>query len=154
MMNHNVKICWKRKPDESFSNSKYSRAHTWQFDGGITVPASSSPQVVPLPFSDESAVDPEEAFIGAIASCHMLFFLSIAAAHHYTVDLYEDAAVGTLEKNEAGVTAMSTITLKPLVRFSGQAVPTGAQIARLHQQAHGKCYLANSIKTKINIIQS
>ena len=150
-MHHNVTVFWQKESEEPFIDNKYSRAHTWKFDGGIEVPASSSPHVVPLPMSIESAVDPEEAFIASLSSCHMLWFLSIAAAQKIIVESYEDKAEGTLAKNSEGKMAMTQVILNPKVIFSGTVIPTAEQIAVLHHQAHEKCFLANSVKTEIVI---
>jgi organic hydroperoxide reductase OsmC/OhrA len=148
MSQYSTKISWARGA-ANFIDNRYSRAHSWQFDGGIEVPASSSPHVVPVPMSIEAAVDPEEAFVAAIASCHMLWFLSLAAAQHLCVDRYLDEAVGVLGKNAAGKLAMTTVTLKPRVAFSGKEQPTRAAFEALHHQAHEKCFIANSVKTEV-----
>ncbi len=153
-MKYTASIFWKKKETECFTDNKYSRGHTWVFDGGVELPASASPQVVPLPMSNESAVDPEEAFVAAISSCHMLFFLSIAASSNYIIETYDDQAEGIMSKNEHGQMVMGDIILKPKIVFSGTTIPTAEQIAELHNSAHHKCYLANSIKSTIKIIQS
>jgi organic hydroperoxide reductase OsmC/OhrA len=152
-MSYNIKISWEKDSGETFVDNKYSRAHTWTFDGGIELSASSSPHVVPLPMSVESAVDPEEAFVASLSSCHMLWFLSIAAGKKYIVESYEDNAEGILGKDEEGKLAMTEVTLKPKVNFGGNAVPSREQIDELHHLAHEKCFIANSVKTKINIVQ-
>ncbi|HUM47175.1 MAG TPA: OsmC family protein [Chitinophagales bacterium] len=151
-MNHHATILWKKQPTEIFTDSKYSRAHTWIFDGGIELAASSSPSVVPLPLSNELAVDPEEAFVASLSSCHMLWFLSLAAAKHFIIEQYEDHASGTLSKNEDGKLAMTEVVLKPNIIFSGETIPGKEQLDQLHHQAHEKCYIANSVRTKIRII--
>ena len=151
-MPYNVKILWKKNLDDAFVDSNYSRSHTWIFDGGIEIPASSSPHVVPLPMSNESAVDPEEAFIAALSSCHMLWFLSIAAEKNYIVESYEDDATGVLRKNGDGKLSMTKVTLKPKVNFSNENAPAREQLDELHRLAHEKCFIANSVKTKIDII--
>jgi organic hydroperoxide reductase OsmC/OhrA len=140
-------IAWKRG-DAVFTDNKYSRAHEWQFDGGAVVRASSSPHVVRVPMSDASAVDPEEAFVASLSSCHMLWFLSLAAVRGFTVDEYEDHAVGILGKNEAGKAAMTTVTLRPRVQFAGTS-PTVEQLAELHHKAHEECFIATSVKTEV-----
>ena len=140
-------IAWKRH-SAAFTDNKYSRAHEWRFDGGAVVPASSSPHVVRVPMSDPSAVDPEEAFVASLSSCHMLWFLSLAALRGFTVDEYEDEAVGILAKNDAGKAAITTVTLKPQVRFAGTS-PTSEQFEELHHQAHEECFIATSVKTDI-----
>jgi organic hydroperoxide reductase OsmC/OhrA len=142
-------IRWTRGEDESFSDNRYSRGHTWSFDGGVTVPGSSSPSVVPLPLSREDAVDPEEAFVAAISSCHMLTFLSIAAKKRFTVDRYEDKALGIMTKNENGKLFVSKVTLDPVIAFSGDKLPTSEQIADMHHLAHKECFIANSVLTEI-----
>jgi organic hydroperoxide reductase OsmC/OhrA len=152
-MSYHVKISWQKKPDEPFFDNKYSRAHTWSFDGGIKLNASSSPHVVPVPMSDESAVDPEEAFIASLSGCHMLWFLSIAVNKKFIVESYEDNAEGELEKNEEGKLAMTKVVLKPKIKFGNEFTPSHKQIDELHQLAHEKCFIANSVKTKITIIQ-
>jgi organic hydroperoxide reductase OsmC/OhrA len=153
-MPYNVKIFWTKDSSEAFVDNKYSRAHTWTFDGGIELVASSSPHVVPLPMSKESAVDPEEAFVAALSSCHMLWFLSIAAGRKFVVESYEDHAEGILAKNEEGKLAMTEVALKPKVNFSGETIPTRTQIDELHHLAHEKCFIASSVKTKISVVQN
>jgi organic hydroperoxide reductase OsmC/OhrA len=153
-MKYLATVYWKKHPSELFTDGKYHRKHDWRFDGGTEVPASSSPHVVAIPMSDESAVDPEEAFIASISSCHMLFFLSIAASHKFIVETYEDTAEGVMSKIENGEMAMTLVTLNPKVSFSGTNIPSFEQIEHLHKSAHKKCYIANSVKSGINIIQS
>jgi organic hydroperoxide reductase OsmC/OhrA len=149
-MPYTVRIFWEKGGDEAFSDNKYSRAHTWTFDGGIEVPASASPHVVPLPLSNAAAVDPEEAFVAAISSCHMLWFLSLAAEQQYIVERYEDQAEGVLGKNAAGRLAMTRVTLHPQVRF-GHPPPSRDQIDELHRLAHEQCFIANSVTTEITV---
>ena len=132
-----------------FLAKRYSRAHTWTFDGGVVVPASSSPLVVPLPMSDASAVDPEEAFVASLSSCHMLWFLDIASRAGYAVDSYEDAADGRMGRNAAGKLVVDVVTLRPRARFAGAGVPDAAAIAALHHEAHEECFLANSVRCEI-----
>jgi organic hydroperoxide reductase OsmC/OhrA len=144
-----AKVTWQRGSAD-FIDNRYSRAHSWQFDGGIEVPASSSPHVVPVPLSVEAAVDPEEAFVASLSSCHMLWFLSLAAAQHLCVDHYVDEAVGALGKNAAGKIAMTAVTLKPRVAISGER-PTRAAFEALHHKAHEKCFLANSVTTEVRV---
>ncbi|SBS60340.1 OsmC family protein [Vibrio atlanticus] len=149
MSEYSALICWARGDDEAFSDNQYSRGHTWEFDGGITVPASSSPHVVPLPFSVEANVDPEEAFIAALSSCHMLTFLGIAAKQKYVIDSYVDDAVGVLEEDESGRSSVTKVTLRPDIVFSGNKIPTAKQLEKLHHLAHKNCFIANSVKTEI-----
>jgi organic hydroperoxide reductase OsmC/OhrA len=134
-----------------FSNRRYSRVHAWTFDGGIEVKASASPSIVRAPFSDAQAVDPEEAFIASVSSCHMLFFLDYAAQARFVVDEYEDAAVGTMGKNAAGKEFVATIVLAPRIRFSGTPQPAPEDVAALHERAHHDCFIANSVTTQIEI---
>jgi organic hydroperoxide reductase OsmC/OhrA len=141
-------VTWERD-GAVFTDNCYSRGHFWQFDGGIEVRASSSPQVVPLPLSLAAAVDPEEAFVAALSSCHMLWFLSIAAKRGLVVDSYRDDAVGIMGRNAKGKTVVATVRLRPLVSFSGAKMPTREELTALHHQAHDACYIANSITTEV-----
>jgi organic hydroperoxide reductase OsmC/OhrA len=145
---YRARILWTRGA-AAFTDNRYSRAHRWQFDGGIEVPASSSPHVVRVPLSDEHAVDPEEALVAALSSCHMLFFLSFAAARGFRVDDYTDEASGVLGKNAAGRTAMLRVTLHPRVAFSGERLPQRADIDSLHHRSHQECFIANSVTTEV-----
>ncbi|MEO6457897.1 MAG: OsmC family protein [Chloroflexia bacterium] len=154
MMPYNVRISWKKNASEAFVDNKYSRSHTWTFDGGIELAASASPHVVPPPLSNESAVDPEEAFVASLSSCHMLWFLSLAAEKNYIVESYEDNAEGALGKNEEGKLAMTRVSLRPMVSFGNTHTPSQDQIDELHHLAHEKCFIANSVKTKITVIQT
>jgi len=149
-MQFEAKLEWQRK-GQPFLDQKYSRAHAWIFDGGLRVPASSSPLSVPLPMSNADNVDPEEALVAAASSCHMLFFLSIAAKRGHTVESYADHAVGLLEKDAQGRMSMTNITLRPNIVFAGTAWPGEEEIAAIHHEAHDKCYIANSLKTEITI---
>ncbi|PVE26281.1 peroxiredoxin [Microvirga sp. KLBC 81] len=142
-------VRWTRREGEAFSDSRYSRGHSWSFDGGITVPGSASPSVVPLPLSREDAVDPEEAFVAALSSCHMLTFLSIAAKKRFVIDRYEDTALGVMTPNEKGKLFVSKVTLDPVIEFSGDKRPTPEQIADMHHLAHKECFIANSVLTEI-----
>ncbi len=149
MADYFATIQWARHPDEPYVDNEYSRAHTWNFDGGACIPASASPHIVPLPYSVQANVDPEEAFVASLSSCHMLFFLSIAAKERFVVDEYRDDAVGIMGRNGAGQMAMTRVTLRPLVRFGGKVRPSAGQIATMHDQAHEKCFIANSVKTEV-----
>ena len=142
-------VNWVRGSQESYIDNQYSRGHEWRFDGGAVVPASSSPHVVPLPYSVEANVDPEEAFVASLSSCHMLFFLSIAAKRKYVVDSYTDNAVGNMETDGDGKVSMTKVILKPQVIFSGDKQPTMAQLEKMHHQAHELCFIANSVKTEV-----
>ncbi len=148
MSAHAATVSWQRG-DEPFVDGKYSRRHVWRFDGGIEVPGSSSPHTVRVPYSDPHAVDPEEAFVASIASCHMLWFLSIAAGRGFRVDRYVDEAVGTMAKNAAGKVAVTRVVLRPAVAFSGDPLPDRAEIDAMHHEAHAECFIANSVTTEI-----
>jgi organic hydroperoxide reductase OsmC/OhrA len=141
-------VRWNRD-GATFSDSRYSRGHHWSFDCGIEVLASASPSVVPLPLSREDAVDPEEAFVAAVSSCHMLTFLSIAAKKRFVIDSYVDQALGIMTPNEKGKLYVSKVTLDPVIEFSGDKMPTPEQIAELHHLAHQECFIANSVITEI-----
>jgi organic hydroperoxide reductase OsmC/OhrA len=145
---HTALVRW-QVGDANFAGKRYSRAHTWSFDGGAVVPASSSPHVVPLPMSDAAAVDPEEAFVAALASCHMLWFLDIASRAGYAVHSYEDAAEGRMGRNAAGKLVVDVVTLRPRTRFAGARLPDAAALAALHHEAHEECFLANSVRCEI-----
>jgi organic hydroperoxide reductase OsmC/OhrA len=142
-------VSWKRTASEPFTDIKFSRAHTWSFDGGVTVPASSSPLSVRVPLSRADAVDPEEALVAALSSCHMLTFLYLAAKQGYAVDSYDDAAVGVMTKNERGKLFVSKVTLRPRIVFSGDKTPSDTELAQLHHHAHEECYIANSVLTEV-----
>ena len=148
MSEHSASIHWERQ-GQDFSTQRYSRRHIWQFDGGTRVVASASPQVVPMPWSDASAVDPEEAFVAALSSCHMLWFLSCAAQASWVIDEYRDHAVGVLARNAQGRLAITTVTLRPEVVFGGPRQPDAAELTRLHHEAHEACFITNSVKTEV-----
>lgn len=153
MAQHIATIDWQRGSDD-FLDKRYHRAHTWHFDGGMAVAASSSPHVVPLPYSDAAAVDPEEAYVAALSSCHMLWFLDLASRAGWRVNRYTDAAVGTMAKDEQGRLVVSHVQLCPVTVLDGthasSALVTLAMLADLHHQAHAACFLANSVKTQID----
>ncbi len=141
-------ISWKRGEGD-FAKGRYSRAHTWSFDGGIEVPASAAPQVVPLPMSVAEAVDPEEAFIASLSSCHMLTFLDLARRAGYVVDSYLDEAEGVMDRIDTGRYWISKITLRPKIAFSGEKIPDEIDLSQLHHDAHEFCFIANSVKTEV-----
>jgi organic hydroperoxide reductase OsmC/OhrA len=148
MSEHVAEVVWERG-DAPFLDQRYSRRHELRFDGGAQWAGSSSPQVVPVPMSDPSAVDPEEAFVASISSCHMLWFLSIAAKHGFVVDHYRDRAVGLMGKDAHGRLAITRVTLKPDVRFAGTQEPDEVEVAAMHHEAHESCFIANSVKTEV-----
>lgn len=148
MSSYSAEVSWQRH-GEDFLGNRYSRRHLLRFDGGLEVPGSSSPHVVPLPMSDASALDPEEAFVASLSSCHMLWFLSIAAKRRFCVDSYLDKAEGVMAKNADGKLAMTVVTLRPAVSFSGERQPTREELDKLHHEAHEACFIANSVKTEV-----
>jgi organic hydroperoxide reductase OsmC/OhrA len=148
MSEYAATITWSRD-GAAFTDNRYSRSHRWLFDGGVEVPASSSPTVVPLPLSVAAAVDPEEAFVASLSSCHMLWFLSIAANRGFVVDSYQDAALGILAKDSAGKLAMTQITLRPEARFGGDRQPTRDELTGMHHESHEQCFIARSVKTEV-----
>jgi organic hydroperoxide reductase OsmC/OhrA len=150
MSKYTARVLWERG-EQPFTDNRYSRAHVWRFDGGVEVRASSSPDVVKPPLSDPAAVDPEEAFIASLSSCHMLWFLSLAAVKRFRVDSYDDEAEGVMEKDAQGRTAITRVTLRPAIRFSGDTVPTRAELDALHHAAHERCFIANSVKTDVRV---
>jgi organic hydroperoxide reductase OsmC/OhrA len=144
-------VAWSRRDTEKYVDNRYSRAHEWRFDGGAVVPASSSPNVVPAPLSDPAAVDPEEAFVAALSSCHMLFFLFHAAKAGFVVDRYEDEAVGTMGKNANGASAMTAVVLRPRITWGAGKAPTADALHALHEQSHHDCYIANSVTAEVKV---
>lgn len=148
MSEYTAVVSWNRA-GESFLDRRYSRRHSWTFDGGIEVPASSSPHVVPTPHSDAQAVDPEEAFVAALSSCHMLWFLDFAARSHWVVDHYQDEAAGRMGRDAQGKVVMLKVCLRPKVRFGEGSAPTRDEVERLHHQAHEACYLASSVRSEV-----
>ena len=145
---HTATVVWERG-DAAFVDNRYSRRHVIRFDGGAEMPGSSSPTVVKAPYSDPAAVDPEEMFIAAISSCHMLWFLSLAAAEKFRIDRYEDEAEGVMEKNADGKMAVTRVTLHPRAVFSGDKMPGAGDLERLHHKAHEECFIASSVKTDV-----
>jgi organic hydroperoxide reductase OsmC/OhrA len=150
MSEHVASIRWQRG-DYDFKGGKFSRVHSWTFDGGITVEAAASPSVVPATYNSQSAVDPEEAFVASIASCHMLTLLHFASKRGFIVDSYEDNAVGTMVKNEQGIPWVNSVILRPRIIFSGEKQPTDDDETQLHHSAHDNCFIANSVKTDIKV---
>ena len=148
MHRYEARIAWQRG-GAVFTDHRYSRGHEWSFDGGVTVPASSSPLTVKAPYSVAQAVDPEEALVAAASSCHMLWFLSLAAQRGFVVDRYADEAFGVMEKNAAGKLAFTRITLRPRIEFGGTTPPSAAELAALHHAAHEECFIANSLKCEV-----
>jgi organic hydroperoxide reductase OsmC/OhrA len=150
MASHTATIRWSASPGEEFAKGQYSRAHQWAFDGGAVVPASPSPHIVPAPWSDAAGVDPEEAFVASLASCHMLFFLDFARRSGVVVTSYEDEAEGVMEKGADGRTRITQVTLRPRIAFDG-GPPDSAALDALHHKAHEACFIANSVTSEIVI---
>jgi organic hydroperoxide reductase OsmC/OhrA len=150
MSEHKATLTWKRT-DPDFLKGRYSREHTWTFDGGLTVSASASPSVVPAPWSNPAHIDPEEAYVAAISSCHLLTFLFLASRAGFQIDHYRDEAVGVTTRNENGVLWVSEVTLHPEIRYSGDKLPTREIEEQLHHAAHEQCFIANSIKTRVTV---
>lgn len=143
-------VRWARG-DAPFTDRRYSRAHVWAFDGGVEVPASSSPAVVRLPLSRADAVDPEEAFVASLSSCHMLFVLDFAAQAGFRIDAYEDQASGRMAKNARGKFYVAEVILAPKLTFSGDKRPSEADVAGLHHRAHDECFIANSVVSDVKV---
>ncbi len=150
MSEHKATVRWALQGGE-FLKGRYSREHTWTFDGGVTVPASPSPAAVPAPYSNPAHVDPEEAYVASISSCHMLTYLFVAARQGFLVERYEDEAVGVMRKNERGAIWVSAVTLNPKIVYGGEKRPSAADEERLHHLAHEQCFIANSVKTEITV---
>lgn len=149
MSEHTAMISWERD-GAGFTDDDYSRGHRWSFDGGIEVPASASPHVVPLPRSVEAAIDPEEAFVASLSSCHMLWFLSIASRRGFVVERYRDEAAGTLARSAAGRPAMTRVTLRPRIAFAPDARPSPEEHEAMHHEAHERCFIASSVITDVS----
>jgi len=143
-----AKITWNKKNNEQFNDNKFSREHTWEFDGGAKIPASSSPSVVPLPYSNESNIDPEEAFVASLSSCHMLVFLSICAQKGYVVEQYIDNAIGFTEENTSGRISVTKVILQAKVIFKNIKLSL-LEIEEIHKESHDICFIANSVKTEV-----
>jgi len=148
MSRHRAIIRWQRN-QQMFVDNEYSRAHSWQFDGGAEIAASASPDIVPVPHSVPGNVDPEEAFVAALSSCHMLTFLAIAAKRKFLIDSYVDDAEGVLEENALGRLAVTRVTLRPRICFSGENRPTRKQLEKMHHRSHELCFIANSVLTEV-----
>lgn len=151
MATYTAKIEWNNDSPEGFSTNRYTRGHTWEFDGGVTVPASSSPHAVRVPYSVEANVDPEEALVASASSCHMLSFLYVASQAGFVAESYVDNAVGELTAMEDGRQWMSTILLDPTIAWIGEKLPTASELSQMHDKAHHMCYIANSLKTEVSV---
>jgi len=151
MSTYTATVSWARGA-QPFLDKRYSRRHVLRFDGGVEVAGSSSPSVVPLPYSAAEAIDPEEMFVASLSSCHLLWFLDIACRAGFCVDSYEDEAEGTMAKDAAGRLVITTVTLRPLCRFSGAKIPTDEELHALHERAHEECFIANSVKSEVRCV--
>jgi organic hydroperoxide reductase OsmC/OhrA len=151
MSEHKATVRWALPAGADFPKGRYSREHTWTFDGGVTVPASPAPSVVPAPYSNPAGVDPEEAFVASISSCHMLTYLHVASRQGFLIERYEDEAVGVMGKNEHGAIWVRAVTLRPRIAYAGDKRPSAAEQERLHHLAHEQCFIANSVKTEIAV---
>jgi organic hydroperoxide reductase OsmC/OhrA len=144
MSEHTVTVKWKRETSD-FSYQTYNRDHDWAFDAGVTIRASAAPAYL----GNAACVDPEEAFVASLSSCHMLTFLAIACRKRFVLDEYHDDAVGILAKDAAGRLAITTVKLRPKIQFSGEKLPTHEEMTQMHEQAHEACFIANSVKTEV-----
>jgi organic hydroperoxide reductase OsmC/OhrA len=151
MSTHSAIIRWERSGAD-FLKGRYSREHTWTFDGGVALSASAAPANVPAPYSNPLGVDPEEAFVASVSSCHMLTYLYVAYQKGFQVERYRDEAVGTMTKNERGVLWVSSITLRPQIEYTGERHPSLGEARELHHLAHEQCFIANSIRTVVSVI--
>jgi organic hydroperoxide reductase OsmC/OhrA len=150
MSTYTAQLVWERGTQD-FLSQKYSRRHRIRFDGGAEILASSSPAVVPVPASDPAGIDPEEAFVASLSSCHMLWFLFVAGKRGFVVDRYEDNPTGVLERNAERRWAISVVTLHPMIAFAADKQPSASELEQMHQKAHEECYIANSVKTDVRI---
>jgi organic hydroperoxide reductase OsmC/OhrA len=141
-------VRWRGDDPESYRKGRYYRGHEWAFDGGAVVPASAAPDNVPPGTANEAGVDPEEAFIASLSSCHMLFFLDFARRAGFAIGSYVDEAVGVLEKRADGKIAITKVTLRPKIDWAGDA-PDAAVLADLHHKSHEACFIANSVTTEV-----
>ena len=148
---HRATIHWDMPPG-NFLKGQYSREHTWSFDGGAVIPASPAPSVLPPPLSNPALIDPEEAFVASLSSCHMLTFLYLAGRQGFDISSYHDEATGQMAKNERGVPWVSLVTLHPAVTYTGGKRPTPGEESHLHHLAHEQCYVANSVKTQVTVV--
>jgi organic hydroperoxide reductase OsmC/OhrA len=147
MATHTATVRWSASQGEDYAKGQYSRAHEWRFDGGAVVRASASPHIVPAPWSDAAGVDPEEAFVASLSSCHMLFFLDFARRAGMVVASYEDEAEGAMEKGADGRVRITRVTLRPKIEFSER--PDQATLDDLHHKAHEACFIANSVTSEV-----
>ncbi len=153
MSEHKAWISWSLRPGDDFLAGKYSREHTWKFDGGLVIPASPALVNVPLPWSNAGNVDPEEAYVASISSCHMLTFIWLASKAGYLAESYEDEAVGTMSRNEQGRLWVSEVVLSIRVAYAATHTASAEIEDRLHHEAHEQCFIANSIRTAVKVIR-
>ncbi|HEY0707619.1 MAG TPA: OsmC family protein [Polyangia bacterium] len=157
MSEHKATIRWaladSRYSADDFKRGKFSREHQWSFDGGLSFAGSAAPSVVPAPYSNPANVDPEEAFVASLSSCHMLTFLFVASRKGFAIESYEDEAVGSLSKKEANISWISRVELRPRIVFAGERQPTPEELAQLHHDAHKFCFIANSVTTEVVVAE-
>jgi len=148
LVNIQSSVRWDRN-GATFTDQQYSRGHRWLFDGGVEVPASSSPQLIPLPLSVEAAVDPEEAFVASLSSCHMLWFLAIAAKRGFVLDSYADDAEGVMAEGGDGKMRVTRVTLRPDSKCVGERQPDSDELLSMHRAAHDQCFIARSVTSEV-----
>lgn len=146
MSEHPAALSWSRN-DREFTYETYSRDHVLTFENGQKSLASSAPGFVGNP----EALNPETLLVGSLSSCHMLTFLAVCAKRGYVVDHYDDDASGLLEKNSDGKMAITRITLRPKVTFSGDKRPSAEELAKLHERAHANCFIGSSIRAEVRV---
>ena len=146
MSEHRATIEWSNDTGE-MSYATYPRDHVWRFEHGVEVPASAAPAYR----GDAARVDPEQAFVASLASCHMLTFLALAAKGGHVVERYMDDPVGHMEKNEEGAMAVTQVELHPTIAFAPGTEPDAETLATLHEKAHHHCFIANSVRTRITV---
>ena len=152
MSTYTATIRWSDDDPEAYRKGRSDRGHDWAFDGGTVVPASAAPENVPHGTANEAGVDPEEALIAAISSCHMLFLLDYARRAGFAISSYVDEATGVLEKRADGKIAVTRVTLRPKIEWAGNT-PTAAVIADLHHRSHEDCFIANSVNCAVTVEQ-
>lgn len=151
MTTYTATVGWSGDDPEAYAKGRYHRGHEWAFDGGTVVPASAAPENVPHGTANAAGVDPEEALIAAISSCHMLFFLDYARRAGFVISSYVDEAQGVLEKRADGKIAVTKVTLHPRIEWAGDKHPTAEGIAQLHHRSHEDCFIANSVNCEVTV---
>jgi organic hydroperoxide reductase OsmC/OhrA len=149
MSEHKVTLRWERGGAE-FSYQTYPRDHIWSFDGGHTMTGTAAPAYLGTPAN----VDPEEAFVASLSSCHMLTFLAIACKQKFALDSYGDEAIGYMEKNAEGKMAITRVELHPTLSWSGDRIPSAEELDKMHHAAHENCFIANSVRTNVRVVKA